>query len=108
MYKRQDERYQILSASEATNGNELYIKDLTKNSDFIPIQKGYDYNTDFVDSKGDFIYALTDKNAPNMRLVKFNINNPDVWIDVIPETENVLSVSTGGGYFCLLYTSRCV
>ena len=38
----EDECYQILSASEATNGNELYIKDLTKNSDFIPIQKGYD------------------------------------------------------------------
>ncbi|HOB24601.1 MAG TPA: prolyl oligopeptidase family serine peptidase [Kaistella sp.] len=104
----EDERYQILSASEATNGNELYIKDLTKNSDFIPIQKGYDYNTDFVDSKGDFIYALTDKNAPNMRLVKFNINNPDVWIDVIPETENVLSVSTGGGYLFAKYMKDAV
>lgn len=104
----EDERYQILSASEATNGNELYIKDLTKNSDFIPIQKGYDYNTDFVNSKGDFIYALTDKNAPNMRLVKFNINNPDVWIDVIPETENVLSVSTGGGYLFAKYMKDAV
>ena len=104
----EDERYQILSASEATNGNELYIKDLTKNSDFIPIQKGYDFNTDFVDSKGDFIYALTDKNAANMRLVKFNINNPDVWIDVIPETENVLSVSTGGGYLFAKYMKDAV
>lgn len=103
-----DERYQVLSASEATNGNELYIKDLKQKTDFIPVQKGYDFNTDFVDSKGDFIYALTDKNAPNMRLVKFNINKPDVWTDVIPETENVLSVSTGGGYIFAKYMKDAV
>ncbi len=103
-----DERFEILSASEATNGNELYIKDLMNKSDFIPVQNGYDFNTDFVDSKGDFIYALTDKNAPNMRLVKFNINNPGIWTDVIPETENVLSVSTGGGYIFAKYMKDAV
>ena len=103
-----DERYQILSASEATNGNELYIKDLQKKTDFIPIQKGYDVNTDVIDSKGDFIYALTDKDAPNMRLIKFNINQPDVWTDVIPQTENVLSVSTGGGYLFAKYMKDAV
>lgn len=98
-----DERYEILSASNETNGNELYIKDLKNNTDFIPIQKGYDFNTNIVDTKGDFIYAMTDKDAPNMRLVKFNINTPTVWTDVIPETENVLSVSTGGGYIFAKY-----
>ena len=103
-----DERYEILSASEATNGNELYIKDLKNKTDFIPVQKGYEFNTDFIDSKGDFIYALTDKNTPNMRLVKFNINNPNVWTDVIPETENVLSVSTGGGYIFARYMKDAV
>ena len=103
-----DERFQILNASEATNGNELYIKDLQNKTDFLPIQKGYEFNTDFVDSKGDFIYAMTDKNAPNMRLVKFDIKNPSVWIDVIPETENVLSVSTGGGFIFAKYMKDAV
>ncbi len=103
-----DARYQILSASEATNGNELYIKDLKRKTDFIPIQKGYDYNTNVVDTKGDEIYAMTDKNAPNMRLIKFNINNPSVWTDVIPETSNVLSVSTGGGYIFARYMQDAV
>ncbi|WP_027376884.1 prolyl oligopeptidase family serine peptidase [Kaistella palustris] len=103
-----DERYQILSASEATNGNELYIKDLKNATDFISVQKGYDYNTSFVDSKGDIIYALTDKDAPNMRLIKFNINEPQVWTDVIPETENVLNVSTGGGYIFAKYMQDAV
>ena len=103
-----DERFEILSASDATSGNELYIKDLKKKTDFVPVQKGYDFNTDFIDSKGDFIYALTDKNAPNMRLVKFNINQPDIWVDVIPETDNVLNVSTGGGYIFAKYIKDAV
>lgn len=94
----EDERFQFLNASEATNGNELYIKDARAASDFIAIQQGYEYNTDIIDTKGDDIFILTDKDAPNNRLVKFNIKNPTVWTDVIPETENVLSVSTGGGY----------
>lgn len=103
-----DERFQILSASEATNGNEVYIKDLKNKTDLIPIQNGYDFNTDIIDSKGDFIYALTDKDAPNMRLVKFNIKTPNVWTDVIPQTENVLSVSTGGGYIFAKYMQDAV
>lgn len=103
-----DERYQILSASEATNGNELYIKDLKNKTDFIPIQKGYETNTNVVDSQGDFIYVMTDKDAPNMRLVKFNIKTPTVWTDVIPQTENVLNVSTGGGYIFAKYMEDAV
>src|SRR5690606_32904886 len=103
-----DQRFEILNASEATNGNELYIKDLKNKTDFIPVQKGYTFNTDFVDSKGDIIYALTDKDAPNKRLVKFNINKPDVWTDVIPESENVLTVSTGGGYIFAKYMKDAV
>lgn len=105
----EDERFLILSASEATNGNELYIKDLNqKNSDWIAVQKGYDFNTNVIDNKGDIIYIQTDKNAPNQKIQKFNINNPNVWIDVIPETENVLNISTGGGYLFAKYMKDAV
>lgn len=98
-----DERYLILSASNATSGNELYIKDLKTKSDWIAVQKGYDNNSNVEDTKGDWIYLFTDKNAPNNRLVKFNINNPTKWEEVIPQTENVLNVSTGGGYLFATY-----
>lgn len=104
----EDQRFQILSASEATNGNELYIRDMKTGKDFTAVQKGYEFNTDVVDSKGDFIYMLTDKGAPNRRLVKMNINNPGVWTDVIPETDNVLSVSTAGGYLFARYMQDAV
>lgn len=104
----EDQRFLIISAANATNGNELYIKDLKRNSDFIPIQTGYEHNTDIIDTKGDVIYALTDKNAPNMRLVKFNIQKPTTWEEVIPETENVLSVSKGGGYLFAHYMKDAI
>lgn len=103
-----DGRYLILSGANATSGNDLYIKDLTKNTDFIPIQTGFDNNTHFVDSKGDVIYLMTDKNAPNKRLVKTHISNPTQWTDVVPETENVLSISTGGGFLFAKYMKDAV
>ena len=43
-----------------------------------------------------------------MKLQKFNINNPSVWTDVIPETDNVLNVSTGGGYIFAKYMKDAV
>ena len=52
-----DDRFLILSASTATNGNELYLKDLKTNSDWIPVQKGYDFNTDVMDTKGCLLYT---------------------------------------------------
>lgn len=103
-----DGRYLILSGANATSGNDLYIKDLTKNTDFTPVQTGFDNNTHFVDSKGDVIYLMTDKNAPNKRLVKTNISNPTQWTDVVPETENVLSISTGGGFLFAKYMKDAV
>lgn len=101
----EDQRYLIISAANATNGNELYIKDLKNGGDFVQINKGFDINANIVDTQGDNLYIFTDKDAPNMRLVKTTIKNPapETWTDVIPETENVLGITTGGGYFFATY-----
>lgn len=101
----EDQRYLIISAANATNGNELYIKDLKNGGDFIQINKGFDINVSIVDTEGDDLFIFTDKDAPNMRLVKTTISNPspETWKDVIPETENVLAISGGGGYFFATY-----
>ncbi len=94
-----DENYLIISAAVATNGNELYIKDLSKNGPIVKIVNTFDYNNDFIDNVGTKFYLSTDFNAPNKRVVTFDLANPKMenWVDFIPETENVLSVSTGGG-----------
>ncbi|WP_262152571.1 prolyl oligopeptidase family serine peptidase [Chryseobacterium foetidum] len=104
-YLSEDERYLIISAANATNGNEVYIKDLKKGGDFVQINSGFDINASIVDTDGDNLYIFTDKDAPNMRLVKTTIQNlsPATWKDVIPQTENVLGISTGGGYFFATY-----
>lgn len=101
----EDQRYLIISAANATNGNELYVKDLKKDGDFVQINKGFDINVNIVDTEGDNLFIFTDKDAPNMRLVKTTIQNPspETWKDVIPETENVLGISGGGGYFFATY-----
>lgn len=101
----EDQRYLIVSAANATNGNEVFIKDLKNGGDFVQINKGFDINVNIVDTDGDDIYIFTDKDAPNMRLVKTNIKNPspDTWKDVIPETQNVLGITSGGGYFFATY-----
>lgn len=94
-----DENYLIISAAVATNGNELYLKDLSKNGPIVKIVNTFDYNNDVIDNVGTKFYLSTDFNAPNKRVVTFDLANPKMenWVDFIPETENVLSVSTGGG-----------
>lgn len=102
----EDEKFLVISTAMSTTGNELYIQDLTKkNAEFVCIQDNFDSSTDFVDNVGDELYLLTNLNAPNNRLVKVNVKNPtpENWTDVIPETENVLSVSTAGGYLFAHY-----
>lgn len=101
----EDQRYLIISAANATNGNELYIKDLKNGGDFIQINKGFDINVGIADTDGDNLFIFTDKDAPNMRLVKTTIKNPapETWKDVIPQTDNVLGITTGGGYFFATY-----
>ena len=106
----EDENYLVISAAVATNGNELYIKDLTKNGPIIKIVNTFDYNNDFVDNVGSKFYLSTDFNAPNKRVVTFDLANPKMenWVDFIPETENVLSVSTGGSYIFADYIKDAV
>ena len=105
-YLTSDERFLIISASVSTTGNELYVQDLTKdNSPIVSILDNFDTTTDVIDNKGDELYMLTNLDAPNNRLVKVSAKNPSPqnWTDVISETENVLSVSKGGGYLFAHY-----
>src|SRR5690606_1985241 len=97
----EDQRFLVITTAISTTGNELYIHDLTKpNSPIIQILDNFDTSTDFIDNQGDELYFLTNLDAPNNRLVSLNVKSPkpENWKNLIPETENVLSVSTAGGY----------
>ncbi|MDO6673943.1 prolyl oligopeptidase family serine peptidase [Tenacibaculum sp. 1_MG-2023] len=105
-YLTEDNNYLLVSASTSTSGNKLFIKDLTNsNSKLTPIIDNFDSDTGVIDSKGSKLYLITNLNAPNKKIVTVDASNPtpENWVDFIPETENVLSPSTGAGYFFAKY-----
>jgi len=102
----EDNKFLFVSASESTSGNELYMKRLDQpDSEFTPIVTGFDSESYVAETKGDMLYIVTNMNAPNKKMVKVNASNPasENWQEVIPETDNVLSVGTAGGYIFANY-----
>ena len=96
----EDNKYLVISASVSTSGNKLFIKDLEKpDSKFVTILDTPDSDTYIMENVGSKLYIVTNKNAPNKRIVTVDANNPapENWKDLLPETENVLNASTGGG-----------
>jgi prolyl oligopeptidase len=109
-YVTDDENYLIISASNSTSGNELYYKDLTKNGPIVNLVNNFNNDHDVLDNEGTKFYLVTNYNAPNKKVVTFDLKNPKMenWVDFIPETENVLSPSTGGGYIFAEYMKDAV
>lgn len=107
----EDERYLIISAANSTSGNELYIKDLSaKEGAIVPVVANFDKNHSIIDNIGTKLFIYTNLNAPNGRVVTVDAANPGVenWKDLIKETENVLSPSTGGGKLFANYIKNAV
>lgn len=102
----EDQKYLIISASVSTTGNELYIQDLSNsNSQLITVVDNFDNNHSVIDNEGTTLFILTNLNAPNQRIVTADAFSPgpENWLDFIPETENVLTPTTGAGYFFANY-----
>lgn len=106
----EDDKYLIITAANSTYGNELYIKDLTNlNSKIVPLVNNFDNDHYVIDNEGDKLFIVTDKDAPNSKIVTADAKKPSApWVDFIPETENVLSPSTGGGYFFAHYMKDAI
>ena len=102
----EDDRFLVLSASNTTSGNKLFIKDLEDpNGKITPILDNEDTESYIIENVGSKLYIVTNLNAPNQKIVTVDASDPgpENWVDFIPETENVLSPSTGGGYFFAEY-----
>lgn len=96
----------LVSGANSTYGNKLYIKDLrTENSPFVTILDHENSSTYVAENEGDKLFIYTDLDAPNYRLVTVDAANPtpENWVDFIAEKENVLSISSGGGYIFAQY-----
>jgi len=102
----QDDKYLIISASISTSGNKLFIKDLEKpNSSFVTILDHTNTDSYILENVGSKLYIVTNMDAPNKKIVTVDANNPSPknWKDFLPETENVLNPSKGGGSFFANY-----
>jgi prolyl oligopeptidase len=102
----EDQRYLIIGAAVSTSGNELYIRDLEDETGRLKTVVGdFDNEHQIVHTEGDRLFIHTNLDAPNYRLVETSIQNPgpENWVDVIPETENVLNASSAGGYLFANY-----
>ncbi|WP_238321139.1 prolyl oligopeptidase family serine peptidase [Flavobacterium saliperosum] len=107
----EDDNYLVITAANSTYGNELYIKDLTKeNSPIVTILDHFNTSSYIIENEGKKLFIVTDFNAPNKKIVTTDFSNPkpENWQPFIPETENVLSPSTGSGYFFANYMKDAV
>jgi prolyl oligopeptidase len=105
-YLTEDYKYLVISAQISTSGNKLFIKDVSKpNSKLITILDDLKSDTRVIDNRGSKLYLATNLNAPNQKVVSVDATNPtpENWKDFIPETENVLSPSTGAGFIFATY-----
>jgi prolyl oligopeptidase len=102
----EDGRYLIVTAAISTTGNELYIKDLKKpDSKFTVVVNNFDNDHQIIDNDGSELFIVTNLNAPNRRVVTADAEKPGTenWVDLIPETENVLEPAAGSGYIFAHY-----
>ena len=107
----EDGRYLVVTASISTTGNELYIMDLKNEIAGFRVVVGNFHNTHYIlDNDGSRLFIYTDLNAPNGRVVTTDAEKPgpETWIDLIPETENVLSPSTCSGYIFASYLKDAI
>ncbi|WP_089887084.1 prolyl oligopeptidase family serine peptidase [Kriegella aquimaris] len=102
----EDQKYLTISAATSTSGNKLFIQDLNNPSAHLTtIVDDTESDNYLIENVGSKLFIVTNRNAPNKKIVMVDAADPapDNWVDFIPETENVLSPNTGGGYFFAEY-----
>lgn len=89
-----DEKVMTLNEGGMDNGNNLYVRDLTKpNSQFIQMCSDTRFKYSTVETVGKKMYILTNAGAPKYRLMVADVDRPGYndWKEVVPEGESVLT-----------------
>ena len=107
----EDQQWLVISAANATYGNELYLQNLAKpNAPIVPVVTGFDFEQNVEYSHGSKLFIATNRNAPNRKLVVVDAATPtpEHWKDLIGETKFPLSITTGGGKLFAQYIKDAV
>jgi prolyl oligopeptidase len=105
-YVSDDQHYLFISASNTTSGNRLFMLDFENPKAGIkPIVEHEESDTYVLETVGSKLFLVTNLNAPNKKLAVTYANSPTpkYWTDLIPETQNVLNISSGSNYFFAEY-----
>lgn len=108
-YVSDNKRYLIISAANATSGNELYVKDL-KTDKITQLYEGFGFDASVFYADNDKFYIVTNHQAKNKRIMTVAVTNPTLnnWKEFLAETDNVLNVTTGGKYIFARYMKDAV
>ncbi len=110
-YMSENQHWLIISAADATYGNEIFVQDLTKpNAPIVQLVTGKKNNHNIIDVDDNFFYIQTDKDAPTGKIVTAPIANPTIenWKTLVDAKPEVLSASSGGGYLFCTYLKDAV
>ena len=106
----EDERFALLYVSDrgqGKDGNALWCQDLSADdSSFRAVWTEFDDQFSVINNIGDELLVLTNRHAPNKRIVLVDPARPDEsnWITIVPEQPEPLEgASTGGGKLLLTY-----
>jgi len=96
----EDEQFLIVSASEGTSGNMLFVKNLESDKpEFATLVSDFESDTYVVGNNNENLIILTNIKAPNKKIMQTTIDAPnyDNWAPFVPEKEDVIeSVSVAG------------
>ena len=103
----EDEHYMFLFESGQGAGSTLWIRDMQDpKGKFVQIADDMDYQYGPIDVIDGTLYIFTNYNAPKGRICKVSTKAPQManWVDVIPESENVISgISLAKGKMIVTY-----
>jgi len=100
-----DGRFLLVYVYLGSARNDIYVKDLDRGGDFVPIVEELDARSYGVIIGSDF-YMLTTQDAPNGRIVRIDLDEPLPlnWTPIVPESEHAIqSFSDAGNTLLVLY-----
>jgi len=91
VYSSSEGRHLFMAVSEGWIRNDLYVKDLRKDGEFVPIAVGKDGKF-FADVMGNSLIIQTNYKAPRYRIVKTDLDDPreENWDEIVPEGKGVI------------------
>lgn len=100
----EDRKFLVISTSESTSGNALWIKDLAEvEGQLHQVIDSFNNDYELVGNKGDTLFFKTNADAPKQKLVSYNAST-QIWNTIIPETDKTLrSVLQAGDRFVASY-----